>query len=81
MQLYKIICAEIHTISYFFAGNVLTAFTLLPNSGNSLSLIRNGQVKLSLKFRQALDEPVNAVVYCMYQQVLELGRNKLTVLS
>ena len=72
---------KIHTISCFFTGNVLTAFNLLPNSGNSLSLMRNGQVKLSLKFREALDEPVNAVVYCMYQSVLELGRNKLTILT
>ena len=60
---------------------MLTAFSLLPNSGNSLSLMRNGQVKLTLKFRQALDEPVNAVVYCMYQSILELGKNKLAVLT
>jgi hypothetical protein len=49
---------------------------LLPNSSDSLSLNRRGQVRLSLKFREALDKAVTAVVYLQYQSIIEIDRNQ-----
>ena len=58
-----------------FSGYVLTAFQLLPISGNALSVNRRGTIKLAVKFRTPLPEPVNVILYCQYQSLIELGKN------
>ncbi|CAG7720689.1 unnamed protein product, partial [Allacma fusca] len=59
--------------------NVLTAVELLPNSGNALSVNRRGQVKVQLKFREALDEPVDVVIYTQYLSIVKIDGNKQVI--
>ena len=62
-------------VENFPKGNTLIAIELLPNSGDSLSVNRRGQVRLSLKFREALPSAVTAIVYCQYQSIIEIDKN------
>lgn len=62
-------------------GNVLCAFELLPISSKALSINRRGQVKISMKFKSALDKPVNAIIFCMYQSMIEIGHDKHVILD
>lgn len=57
------------------------AIELLPNSGNFLSVNKRGQLKVSLKFRTALDKNINVIVYCQYQSVLEIDADKRVILD
>ena len=62
-------------------GNVLVAFELLPNIPQALTVNRRGQVKISLSFQTALAHPVVAVVYCDFQSVLEIDRERNVTLD
>jgi hypothetical protein len=59
-----------------FTGNVLAAVELLPNSGNALTSNRRGQVKISLKFKKSLAKAVTVLIYCQYQAVFEMDKNR-----
>jgi len=65
----------------FSAGNVLIAAELLPNQPDSLTVNRKGQIKIGLKFREALAESVTAIVFVLYQSCIEIDRNKTVILD
>ena len=56
-------------------GNVLVAVELLPSMPDVLSVNRRGQIRLSLSFRKPTTSAITAIVYCMYQNILEIGKN------
>ena len=60
-------------------GNVLVAVELLPSMSDALSVNRRAQVKLSLSFRQPTAEAITAIVYCLYQNILELGKHGVQI--
>ena len=62
-------------------GNCLVAFNLLPSSGDSLSLNRHGQIKLNLKFKTSLTDPVTVVVMLQNQAIIEIDKFKEVVVN
>lgn len=60
-------------------GNILHAFDLSIDqcsTGNHLSLARQGSMRVELKFRKALTESVTVLLYCAYQTVAEIDKNR-----
>ena len=68
-------------INVSHTGLVLTCFKLLPVNGSALSVNRKGSVKLSAKFRSPLSEAVNILVYCQFQGLLELTKEKSIIVN
>ena len=62
-------------------GNCVVAFSLLPSSGDSLSLNRHGQIKLALKFKTSLADPITVVVLCQNQAIIEIDKFKQVVVN
>ena len=62
-------------------GNALVCVELLPNYPEALSVIRNGQVKLSLQFRSGTTEPLTLVLFGLYQNILEIDRNRNVIID
>lgn len=61
-------------VSNYKNGNVLYGVELLPTSEGCLSVNRRGQLKLSISFRSLTPAKLTAVVFCMYQNVLEISK-------
>lgn len=60
-------------------GNCLHFFDLTPDAcatGNHMSLNRQGTVRLELKFGTALTQGINIILYCAYQTVSEIDKNR-----
>jgi hypothetical protein len=59
-------------------GFTLYAFDLTPDlaEADHLNLAKEGTVRLDAKFKTALPNTVNCVVYAEFQNLLELDRNK-----
>ena len=62
-------------------GNALVCVELLPNIPDALSVIRNGTVKISLQFRSGTTEALTLVVFGLYQNILEIDRNRNVVID
>ena len=62
-------------------GYALYAFDLTPDLGEEdrFSLVRQGSVRLSLKFSTALANTVTAVVYAKFENVIEVDRDRNVV--
>lgn len=65
-------------ISEFPAGYCLYGFDLSPdlNEGPFFNLIKTGTVRLAIKLREALDRAISVVVYCEYENVIEVSKNR-----
>jgi len=58
-------------------GNAMYVFELMPVAGNGLfSQEREAQVKVEIKFAQALTEPINVIVLGQFQSVIQIDHNK-----
>ena len=59
----------------------LYAFDLTADLGedNHFSLVRQGSVRLVLKFAQALPATVTVIAYAEFKNVIEIDRNKNVV--
>jgi len=66
---------------YYGSGYTLYAFDLTADLGEDdhFSLVRQGSVRLALKFRQALQATVTVVAYAEYKNVIEIDRNRNVV--
>ena len=64
------------TKSDYKEGYTLFAFDLTPDmcSGEHLNLIKSGNVRIDLKFSEALPNPVCCVVYMEYEGLLEINK-------
>ena len=57
-------------------GNVLVAATLLSGMPDAMAAHRQGQISITLEFNTSTPEPYTAIVYCMYQSIIEIDANK-----
>ena len=58
-------------------GNTLIFFDLQPTStGGRYQIERTGQVKIEIKFAEALTEPVNCIVYGQFQSIIKIDGRK-----
>ena len=62
-------------------GYALYAFDLTADLGEDdhFSLVRQGSVRLTLKFRQALQATVTVVAYAEFENVIEIDRDRNAV--
>ncbi|KAK2834689.1 hypothetical protein Q7C36_015390 [Tachysurus vachellii] len=59
-------------------GYTLFAFNLNPDDdcGQHLSLIKSGNMRMELRFRQALPRTVNLIVYASFDSILEINNRR-----
>ena len=59
-------------------GSTLFGWDLTPDQGEDdhFNLIKRGSLRLSVKFREALPQTVNVIVYAEFQNVLEIDCNR-----
>jgi len=66
-------------------GNTLYAFDMTPdtsaNRESHINLIKQGTVRLELKFAKALVEPVSVIAYAEFENMLEIDRNRIVVID
>jgi hypothetical protein len=62
-------------------GNALIAFELFPTAGDTFTVNKQGQIRLSLKFKNKLSENINVVVYTQYQSLLEIDAEQNVILD
>jgi len=62
----------------FPKGYAIYAFDLTPdmNEDGHFNLMREGSVRLDLKFKTALPNTINVLVYSEFEHVIELNRNR-----
>ena len=62
----------------FPGGYALYAFDLSPSllDGNQVELVKSGSLRLELKFKAALPEPVHVIAYAELDSLLEIDRNR-----
>ena len=56
----------------YFTGNVLTGFDLTNINKDGLSLIKQGEVSITINFKEQLTEPVNVIVFTVDQTLLTI---------
>lgn len=64
--------------SEFDSGYALYVFDLTPDisENDSFNLVRNGTVRLNMKFGAALARTITAVVYAEFENIIEIDRNR-----
>ena len=62
----------------FLNGYTLYAFNLTPDEECSqhLSLIRNGNIRLETRFRKALPNTINLIVYAIFDSIIEVSNRR-----
>uniref|UniRef100_A0A0E9WGY1 Uncharacterized protein n=1 Tax=Anguilla anguilla TaxID=7936 RepID=A0A0E9WGY1_ANGAN len=62
----------------YTSGYTLYAFNLSPYEGCSqhLSLIKTGNMRLEMRFRNALPRTVNMVVYACFDNIIEVNQRR-----
>ncbi|XP_075439047.1 uncharacterized protein F54H12.2-like [Ascaphus truei] len=62
----------------YVEGYTLFAFDLSPDQerGGHFSLIRNGNLRAEIRFSRALDRTVNIIVYCVFDNVIEINQRR-----
>ena len=70
-----------HPDQYGGNGYALYAFDLTADLGEDdhFSLLRQGSVRLALKFAQALPQTVTVVAYAEFENVIEIDRDRNVV--
>jgi hypothetical protein len=62
---------------YETGGNVLAVFDIQPTAGpGRFQLPRSGRVKVEVRFKEALSDPVNLIVYGQFQSLIQIDRNR-----
>ena len=66
----------------FSGGYELYASDLTSDLGEDdhFSLAKHGSVRLVLKFAQPLADPVTVIAYAEFQNVIEIDRNRLSLI-
>lgn len=65
------------TRNSFFTGDFILVFDLMPaNKGNRFQMRKQGAIKIELKFRQPLAEPVSAIILAQFQSLLQLDKER-----
>ena len=54
---------------------------LIPNIPEALSVIRSGQVKVSVSFRAQTTEALTLVIFGLYQNVVEVDKNRNVIVN
>jgi hypothetical protein len=64
--------------SEFDSGYALYVFDLTPDisENDSFNLVRNGTVRLNMKFSAGLPRTITAVVYAEFENIIEIDRNR-----
>lgn len=66
-------------------GYCLTAFDLTPDlSASSIShwnLIKNGSLRIELRFDKALTETINCIVYAEFDNIIEIDKNRNVIVD
>jgi len=63
-------------------GNTLIVFDLLPSIGSKRhQLERVGQVKIELKFSEALAAPINIIAHAQFQSYIQIDKNRNIILD
>jgi hypothetical protein len=63
-------------------GNTIFAFNFSPDLSNGsdafghLSEIKRGSLRLQMKFKCSLPESVNVLVYCEYDNIIEINKDR-----
>ena len=57
-------------------GQTFVAFELLPQVDGTLVVNRRGSLKCTFDFREALSDSITAVIYCVFQSVLEIDADR-----
>jgi hypothetical protein len=70
-----------NNIDYFSYGNgyTLFAFDLTPDTCNNscyFNLVKNGNMRISLNFAQALQNNINCVIYLEYENIIEINKSR-----
>ena len=62
----------------FDGGNALFAFDLSPSilDGNQCELIKSGNLRLELKFSEALPAPIHVIVYGEIDSIIEINKSR-----
>jgi hypothetical protein len=61
----------------YILGNTLFVFDVQPTaSGGRFQIPRAGQVKLELKFSEALANPINVIAFGQFQSIIEIDNNR-----
>jgi len=64
----------------YFTGNVLTGFDLTNINKDGLSLIKQGEVSITINFKEQLTEPVNVIVFTVDQTLLTIdAQNNVSI--
>ena len=67
-------------IMLYFTGNVLTGFDLTNINKDGLSLIKQGEVSITINFKEQLTEPVNVIVFTVDQTLLTIdSQNNVSI--
>jgi len=66
------------TPSEFADGYTLYAYDLTPdlNEGDHFNLVKQGSVRVSMRFAEALPRAVTGVAYAEFEEVLEIDRSR-----
>jgi hypothetical protein len=54
----------------------LTAFSITDVHEDGMSIVKTGQIKVSLRFKEALTEAVNVIVFASEQSIMRIDRFK-----
>ncbi|XP_066506087.1 uncharacterized protein F54H12.2-like [Hoplias malabaricus] len=62
----------------FLQGYTLYAFNLTPDEecGQHVSLVKSGNIRLEVRFRQPLPHTVNLVVYAVFDSIIEISNRR-----
>ena len=67
------------SLSDYSRGYTLYAFDLTPDlaqSGGYFNLVKSGNVRLEMRFNTALPETVNVIVYCEFENIIQIDRSR-----
>lgn len=66
-------------------GFCLTAFDLTPDLSASSSthwnMIRNGSLRIEVRFHEAVDETINCLVYAEFDNIIEVDKNRNVIVD
>ncbi|XP_065126020.1 uncharacterized protein F54H12.2-like [Paramisgurnus dabryanus] len=67
----------------FLHGYTLYAFNLTPDEecGRHVSLVKSGNIRLELRFRQPLQNTITLIVYAIYDSILEISNRRQVMID
>jgi hypothetical protein len=62
----------------FVGGYALYAFDLTPDlcEGDHFNLLKQGNVRVDMKFAQALENTINVIAFAEFENILEIDRSR-----